>query len=311
MPLHEPRREDCPWCGSRRLLTRRRGGDPRRPVPGGRSALEQCRDCRHTFHNPPVTPGRERPDGPVVRAGVRLRHLLAARALLRRSPEPESWLDVGTGDADFPLTARRLFPYTSFDGLDPTHRVLRARAAERVEEAYVGRLTDPHIAARLRARYDVVSLFHHLESTPDPRAALRAALHVLRPGGHLLVDVTDPRGLSPHPLATRPSAHLRADLRALGCTVLTPARSPRVIARKEPAPPALPAPPVAPAPPVRPVLPVPPVPPVPPASPGAPTPPAHQAPPPMPPAPPVPPMPPGPPGPREPSATEHEGPSAP
>ncbi|MEG3626314.1 class I SAM-dependent methyltransferase [Streptomyces poriticola] len=242
-PLHEPRREDCPWCGSRRLITRRRGGDPRRPVPGGRSALAQCRDCRHTFHNPLVAPGRERPGGPVVRAGIRVRQLLAARAMLSHCPEPEGWLDVGTGDADFPLTARRLFPYTSFDGLDPTHRVLRARAAERVEEAYVGRPTDPHIAARLRARYDVVSLFHQLESAPDPRAALRAALRMLRPGGHLLVDVTDPRGLSSYPLATRPSARLRAELCALGCAVLTPAGSPRVIARRPPAPPAPPVPP--------------------------------------------------------------------
>ncbi|MGC9438445.1 class I SAM-dependent methyltransferase [Streptomyces sp. WG5] len=229
VPRYGPYRDDCPWCGSRRLRTRPRREDRRRSVPA-RSVLERCLDCRHAFRNPPLTPG---PQHPMVRAGVRLRHGLAARAMLRRCPEPESWLDVGTGDADFPRTARALFPYTSFDGLDPHHRVLRARAVERVEEAFVGRLTDPHIAARLRARYDVVSLFHHLERVPDPRAELRAALHALRPGGHLLVDVADPRRLLALPPGASHPVDLRAELGAQGCAVLTGARSHRVIARKD------------------------------------------------------------------------------
>ncbi|MCZ9354551.1 class I SAM-dependent methyltransferase [Streptomyces mutabilis] len=223
VPGYGPHRADCPWCGSRRLRPRLFGEGPRRAAPG-RSVLERCLDCRYGFRNPPLTPG---PEHPVVRAGARIRQGSAARAVFRRCPEPESWLDVGTGDADFPHAARAYFPYTSFDGLDPTHRVLRARAVERVEEAFVGRLTDPHIRARLRGRYDVVSLLRQLERVPDPRAELRAALHVLRPGGHLLVDVTDPR----RPLAL--PAGLRAELAELGCTVLTGARSGRVIARKD------------------------------------------------------------------------------
>ncbi|MFH9572695.1 class I SAM-dependent methyltransferase [Streptomyces sp. NPDC017454] len=242
VPRYGPRREDCPWCGSRRLRTRPRREDPSRAAPG-RSVLERCLDCRHAFRNPPPTPG---PEHPLVRAGVRLRHGLAARAMLRRCPDPESWLDVGTGDADFPHTARAHFPYTSFDGLDPSHRVLRARAVERVEEAFVGRLTDPHIAARLRARYDVVSLFHHLERVPDPRAELRAALHVLRPGGHLLVDVADPRRLLVlTPGASHP-AGLRVELAAQGCTMLTCTRTHRVIARKDASAPWYPSAPWAP-----------------------------------------------------------------
>ncbi|MGW8061040.1 class I SAM-dependent methyltransferase [Streptomyces ziwulingensis] len=230
VPRYGPHRADCPWCGSRRLRTRTRGEEARRAAPD-RPVLDRCRDCRHAFHNPSLAAGR--PDHPLVRAGVRLRHGLAARALFRRCPEPESWLDVGTGDADFPRTARAHFPYTSFDGLDPTHRVLRARAVERVEEAFVGRLTDPHIAARLRARYDVVSLFQHLERVPDPRAELRAALHVLRPGGHLLVDVADPRRLFVLPGGAPHPAGLRAELAGQGCTVLTGPRTHRLIARKD------------------------------------------------------------------------------
>jgi SAM-dependent methyltransferase len=147
--------------------------------------------------------------------------------MVRLCPEPESWLDVGTGDADFPRAARAYFPYTSFDGLDPTPRVLRARVVERVEEAFVGRLTDHHVVVRVRERYDVVSLFQYLERVPDPRAELRAALGALRPGGHLLVDVADPRRVLPgHPVG------LSAELVAQGCTLLTGDRGRRVIARK-------------------------------------------------------------------------------
>ncbi|WP_053753061.1 class I SAM-dependent methyltransferase [Streptomyces sp. MMG1533] len=148
-------------------------------------------------------------------------------------PEPESWLDVGTGDARFPETAREVFPYTAFDGLDRTPRVEQARRAERVEEAHMGRLTDPQITARLRARYDVVSLLHHLPHTPDPRAELRAALAVLRPGGHLLIDVTDPHCAFARLLGKRWHAHPRpgdppptplddlcAELESQGCTII-------------------------------------------------------------------------------------------
>ncbi|MEV0635756.1 class I SAM-dependent methyltransferase [Streptomyces sp. NPDC050619] len=153
-----------------------------------------------------------------------------ARAMLP-FPEPESWLDVGTYDARFPATAKEVFPYTAFDGLDVTPRVEWARWAERVEEAYVGLLTDPQVTTRLRARYDVLSMLHYLPRTPDPRAELRAALTVLRPGGHLLLEAPDPRcafaallGKRWLPRALRlrlvPLDDLRTELESQGCTVL-------------------------------------------------------------------------------------------
>lgn len=159
----------------------------------------------------------------------RRRHRSTARAILRLLPEPESWLDVGTGDARFPEAAKELFPYTSFDGVDPTARVEEAREAERVEEAYVGSLTDERIATALRARYDVVTLLR----PPDPAGELRAALAVLRPGGYLLLEGVD-----------APAEELRAELESKGCTILPPRnRRPRpwtayrVIAHKEPSAP--------------------------------------------------------------------------
>ncbi|SPF01003.1 class I SAM-dependent methyltransferase [Streptomyces sp. MA5143a] len=275
-PFREARRDDCPWCGSRRLRTRVRAPEGSRRTPGT-FVVDECRDCSHAFQNPrPTADGlllrhHRHPTEGHVRSELagRLRrrhHRTAARAMLPYI-EPESWLDVGTGHGYFPEAAREVHPYTAFDGVDPTPRVERARAAGRIEEAYQGLLTDPEITARLRARYDVVSMFHHLEHTADPRAELRAARTILRPDGHLLVEVPDPArpfgtltmvprwpGRAhdrPRPLHLMPLRNLLAELRSLGYEVVAtrscapfPPRAHRIIARRT----ALPAAPVAPPP---------------------------------------------------------------
>ncbi|WP_306183371.1 class I SAM-dependent methyltransferase [Streptomyces sp. MK5] len=252
--FHEPRRENCPWCGSARLRTRLRAPDLLQHKPG-RFALDQCGDCGHAFQNPRLTPeglAFYRRDHDETGPGGLPHQALAARRdrrrhradahLMRNVGEPESWLDVGTGHADFPAAAREVFPYTSFDGLDPTPRVEAARAAGRIEEAHIGHLADPHIADRLRGRYDVVSVFHHLAHAPDPRAELRGALGALRPGGHLLVELPDPRSLfalllgkwwlphgQPRHLHLLPLRNLRAELESAGCTILvTDRRTPHI-----------------------------------------------------------------------------------
>ncbi|MEU3826785.1 class I SAM-dependent methyltransferase [Streptomyces sp. NPDC029080] len=244
-PFQEPRREDCPWCGSRSLRTRLRAPDPLRHRPGT-FVLDECRECAHAFQNPRLTAEgfaffhRDFYERQLEEFAARIQTAEAVRRRHRATAwrlsalrEPESWLDVGTGHARFPEAAKEFFPYTSFDGLDPTARVEQALLEGRVEEAHRGCLTTPGTAARLRARYDVVTMFHHLQHAPDPRAELRAALTVLRPGGHLVVEVPDPRCLfatllgrwwlpygQPRHLHLVPHANLCAELASLGCTVL-------------------------------------------------------------------------------------------
>ncbi|MFF6998559.1 class I SAM-dependent methyltransferase [Streptomyces sp. NPDC008313] len=235
-PPHGTPRDDCPWCGSRWLRTRLRR---RGPVP---SRVDACRECGHAFRNP--APAAATPDADRRRPGPepaerlpgapggRGRALAAARVMLRHA-EPESWLDVGTGYGHFPAVAKEVHPYTAFDGLDATRRVERARAAGRIEEAHLGALTDPGVAARLRGRYDVVSMIHHLERTADPRAELRAALTALRPGGHLIVEAPDPDCAygtllgrwwvtyrRPRHLHLLPLDNLVCELDSLGCEVV-------------------------------------------------------------------------------------------
>lgn len=163
------------------------------------------------------------------RVAANRRHRAAARAILPYG-EPESWLDVGTGYGRFPRAAREFFPYTAFDGLDTTARVADARATGRVEEAHQGLLTDPDVAARLRGRYDVVSMLGHLSRVPDPGTELAAVLDVLRPGGHLLLELPAPDCLFARllgrywpwhgRLASLPPEVLHAQLAGLGCVVV-------------------------------------------------------------------------------------------
>ncbi|MFI7386805.1 class I SAM-dependent methyltransferase [Streptomyces sp. NPDC049813] len=241
--FHEPPRTDCPWCGSARLRTRLRTTDLLQHKPGT-FTVDQCRSCGHSFQNPRLTREgldfyyRDFYDGLHAEQAEKVfgarssvpRHRRAVRALARFI-EPESWLDVGTGRGHFPAVARELLPYTAFDGLDLGSGVAEGRRRGRIEEAHRGLL--PDLAPELAGRYDAMSMFHHLEHSLDPREELKAAHRVLRPGGHLLIEVPDPESryarllgkwwvpyFQPQHLHFIPLANLRTELAALGFTVV-------------------------------------------------------------------------------------------
>lgn len=154
-----------------------------------------------------------------------------AASLAPYADAPKNWLDVGTGHGHFCEAARAVFPGTSFDGLDLTEGVELAAREGRVERAFRGGFVG--LADELTESYDVVSMFHYLEHSTDPRSELRAARHAIRPGGHLLIEVPDPESryarllgrwwlpwLQPQHLHFVPVANLRRELTGLGFTVL-------------------------------------------------------------------------------------------
>ncbi|GHJ38129.1 class I SAM-dependent methyltransferase [Streptomyces sp. TS71-3] len=245
--LQEPRRTDCPWCGSHRLRTRLRAPDLLQHKAGC-FVLDRCQDCGHTFQNPALTAaGREfhcgdLHDGLGPAVAERLlgarhspRRLRDAAGAMLSFGEPESWLDVGTGRALFPVVAKEVHPYIAFDGLDTGAVVELAAADGHVDEAHRGTL--PELAPGLAGRYDAVSMFHHLEHAPDPRAELAAARIVLRPGGHLLIETADPGSrfarllgrwwishLQPQHLHLLPLRNVHRALEDLGYTVIVAER---------------------------------------------------------------------------------------
>ncbi|MFJ1968787.1 class I SAM-dependent methyltransferase [Streptomyces sp. NPDC087903] len=238
----EPRRTTCPWCGSARLTTRLRTTDLLQHKPG-RFVLDRCGDCRHTFQNPRLSVAGlefyyrdfydglgEKQLGNTFASRGRMYEQRAA-ALLPFVSSPKNWLDVGTGHGHFCESAATVHPGTVFDGLDFTDGAELAERAGRVERGYRGSF--PELAGELAGSYDVVSMFHYLEHSTEPPRELEAAHRVIRPGGHLLIEVPDPDSryarllgrwwlpwLQPQHLHFVPVGNLRRRLTELGFTVL-------------------------------------------------------------------------------------------
>ncbi|ASO20717.1 SAM-dependent methyltransferase [Actinoalloteichus hoggarensis] len=244
--LFHPRGTTCPWCGSTDLRVRLRTTDLLQHKPG-RFTLDECGGCRHVFQNPRLTPegldfyyrdfydglAAERMDRQLEKeAGA---HQARAEVLLPHA-SPKSWLDVGTSHGHFCQAAAELFPDTEFDGLDLGEGVELGRRQGRIKHAYQGQFVD--LADELTGRYDVVSMFHYLEHSAEPKPELRAAHQALRPGGHLLIDVPDPEcrfarllgrywigWTQPQHLHFIPPANLRAELHRAGFDVVVVQRA--------------------------------------------------------------------------------------
>lgn len=111
-------------------------------------------------------------------------HQLAAQWLVRHSPNCETLLDFGCGEADFlghfvPPEVRRV-------GVDYSEAALaNARAHYPGIELVLG---DQGCLARYTASFDVVTSFGTIEHLDDPKAAIEELRACLRPGGLLLLS---------------------------------------------------------------------------------------------------------------------------
>ncbi|WP_344420789.1 class I SAM-dependent methyltransferase [Amycolatopsis minnesotensis] len=242
----EARRTDCPWCGSDSLRVRLRTTDLLQHKPG-RFVLDECRSCGHVFQNPRLNPAglefyyRDCYDGLGEKninamfegnqAGYRSR-----AELVRGFVEPGTWLDVGMGHGHFCKEAAESLPETHFDGLDLSDGVEAARERGWIRTGYQGSFVD--LADDLGGRYDVVSMYHYLEHTTEPRHELAAAKKALRQGGFLAIELPDPEcrwaralgrwwmpWLQPQHLNLMPIGNLRAELVASGFTVVAEQRA--------------------------------------------------------------------------------------
>lgn len=196
----EARRDTCPWCGSSALSVHVRVRDTLLAKPG-RFTLERCADCGHVFQNPRLSSEgldfyyRDVYDG-LGAANTELifssqggwyrdrAELVAAHA------KPANWLDVGGGHGHFCAVAAEILPETVFDALDLSEGIEEAERRGWVRRSYRGLF--PELAAGLAGRYEAVSMHHYLEHTIDPLAELDAAVRVLAPGGHLMIELPDP-----------------------------------------------------------------------------------------------------------------------
>ncbi len=201
--LFDAPRPDCPLCGQRELVVALETEDLLQYKPG-RFALSRCRDCGHLFQNPMLSArGLEfyyadfyegQGEASVFQRFASQHRLDRARVhSLPRRPAPARWLDVGAGHGHFCRQARRRWPKARFDALDRNPALRQAR-----ERGWIDRhLDEPllELATRKPGAYDVISMFHYLEHSCDPRAEIGAAAALLRPGGQLLIECPDPDSL--------------------------------------------------------------------------------------------------------------------
>ncbi len=197
----EPRRDNCPWCGSTALSERLRTTDLAQFKPG-RFVIEECDACGLLFQNPRLSIDglnfyyRDFYDG--LGAG-------GTQFLLRATSRP-----TGAGSSWSGGTPTRGRGWTSAPGT-PTSAWWPAASSPRppstastwgksIEEAHRRRWIDrayrglfPDLVADLAGRYDLISMFHYLEHTGTRRRSCGPpAPCSSQAANNLLIEVPDP-----------------------------------------------------------------------------------------------------------------------
>jgi SAM-dependent methyltransferase len=199
----EPPRTDCPHCGSSDLRKHVSSVDHLQFKPG-RFRLDRCRACGHIFQNPRLTieglnfyyadcyDGLGEEFVEVMFASSYKQYVERARFVEEAAKgAPARWLDVGAGHGHFANVAQDVLPATRIEGIDLSSSIEEAERRRWIAKGY--RALFPEAAGDLaRDPYDVVSMSHYLEHTREPAAEITAAATVLRPGGHLFIEVPDP-----------------------------------------------------------------------------------------------------------------------
>lgn len=187
----------CPLCGTGPTVEVLRGADPRYPIPGDYGVL-WCPRClvaaTHPMPSPTELEEHYPPDYDPFRptggdnVGSRWRRVLLdaegkLKPIIAGAPDRGSLLDVGCGNGDFmALLAARGVEVLGVDASP----LAAAEVARRGMRAVTGDFLQVALPPE---SFDGIAMNHVLEHLRDPRAGLRKAWSLLKPGGRLLLGV--------------------------------------------------------------------------------------------------------------------------
>ncbi len=136
-------------------------------------------------HPPASDPFDETQHSSLARQKTALRRL---NVLRRELASRARVLEIGVRDGSFGKSAEREFEYVGIDPAETCARQARARGLE----VYCANLA---AFVNTGPAFDAITIFHVLESMPDPHDALARIKDFLKPGGVLLLTTFDTEGV--------------------------------------------------------------------------------------------------------------------